>query len=96
MTRIVSRNILWLPIRNIFFKAVNIAGIFILVKTKEDLWKYVTLVVVLPLISSISLWLILPKYVTRVSFRKMNLKRCFKGIIELFIPTVAEIGRAHV
>ena len=76
-------------IRNIFFKAVNIAGIFIFVKTKEDLWKYVALVVVLPLISSISLWFMLPKYVTRVSFRKMNLKRCFKGILELFIPTVA-------
>lgn len=76
-------------LRNILFKAINIVGIFTFVKTKDDLWVYATLSVVLPLVSSISLWFILPKYVTRIAFDNLNLKRCFKGILELFIPAIA-------
>ena len=57
--------------RNIFFKVVNIAFIFIAIKSKEDLLLYVLGMCVMELLSNMSIWLYVPKFVDRPVLREL-------------------------
>ena len=76
-------------IRNSIIKFVFIASIFIVVKTPEDLWKYILVVTISNLLGNISLWLYLPKYVNKVKIKSLKLLRHLKPTIALFIPQIA-------
>lgn len=76
-------------IRNIIFRVITIAFIFIFVRTKEDLIYYVLGNVVVAFCSAASIWSYLPKYVKKVSVKTIKPFRDFKTVIALFIPTIA-------
>lgn len=75
--------------RNIFFKVINIAYIFIFVKDTEDLWIYIVGVVGFLLVSNMSLFAYLPKYIVKMPIRQLRPFNNLKEIILLFIPTLA-------
>ena len=76
-------------LRNIIFKFVNIIYIFMMVKDASDVEIYAFGLCFFPLISNISLWFYLPKYVDRISLCKLNPFKELRTVISLFIPTIA-------
>ena len=75
--------------RNIIVRIIFIAFVFIFVKTKEDLVYYVLGNALINIVSAMSIWGYLPKYVKKVSLKSLHPFRNFKVVFALFIPTIA-------
>lgn len=75
--------------RNIFFKIINLAFIFIFIKKKEDLLIYVTGMCVIELINNIAVWIYVPQYVDAPKFRELHPFSHLKPTLLLFVPTIA-------
>lgn len=76
-------------LRNFIFKFVNIAYIFTFVRTKDDLILYVVGLTVFSALSNISLWVYLPKYITKVDKYDLHPFKDFRVVLGLFIPNIA-------
>lgn len=76
-------------IRNTIVKIISIILIFILVKSPEDLTKYIAIYVVSNLLGNLSLWLYLPKFIQKINIKKLNIKKHIKPTLGLFIPQIA-------
>ena len=76
-------------IRNIIVKIISIICIFTFVKTSNDLANYFWIYVFSTLFGNMSLWLYLPKYITKVHIRELNVLQHLKPTIGLFIPQIA-------
>ncbi len=75
--------------RNTVIKLLNLFFIFLLVKSKSDLYIYGLIMVCGPLLSQLILWMFINKY---ISFKKISLSDIFVHIkpnLTLFIPVVA-------
>lgn len=75
--------------RNIVFKILSIAYIFIAVKTKDDVIKYVFGIAFFLFLSNASLWPYVSKYVGKPNWKEVKPFRNIKVVISLFIPTIA-------
>ena len=75
--------------RNAAFKILQIAYIFLFVKTKEDLPLYVLGVGLFTALGNLSLWAYLPRYIKRIDFRQLHPFRDIRVVWSLFIPTIA-------
>ncbi len=75
--------------RNVVIKVVTLILIFIFIKTPDDLWKYILIYVLSTFFANFILWIYLPKYIKKDSFKDINLKQHIKPIIILFIPQIA-------
>lgn len=75
--------------RNVVFKLLNIMFIFIFVRQKSDLPVYIAGICILTLLSNISLWPYLKKYICRVPVSEMRIGANLGTVLSLFIPTVA-------
>lgn len=75
--------------RNMIIKLLSVISIFLFVKTKEDLLIYFFIYVLSILIGNISLWFYLPKLLSRIKFKNLNLFKHLKPTIALFIPQIA-------
>ena len=76
-------------IRNTIVKLISVFCIFTLVKDVRDLNKYFFIYVLSNLIGNLSLWIYLPRFTEKVSFKELKVFRHFKPTIALFIPQVA-------
>lgn len=75
--------------RNFVFKAIGVLYIFLQVKTKDDLLKYVFGYAFFLFLSSLSLWIYVPRFVNRPNLSEIKPFRNIKAVISLFIPTIA-------
>lgn len=75
--------------RNVLVRLVSVTLIFTLVKTPEDLLKYITIYAVADLVGNLSLWLYLPKYFKGIKIKNINALTHLPAIIMLFIPQIA-------
>lgn len=78
-----------ITIRNMVFKLINILLVFAFVNTASDLERYVFIINSIPVLTSISLWLYLPKFLCRISVKEIKPIKYLRGSIELLIPTIA-------
>lgn len=76
-------------IRNIIMKILNLVFIFVFVKNENDLVLYILGMALFPVIANFTLWMYLPKYLTKVCFRILRPFRHLKETMQLFIPTMA-------
>ena len=76
-------------IRNSIVKIISVICIFIFVKTKDDLIEYFFIYVLSTFLGNISLWVYLPKYISKVKLKELKVFRHFKPTVELFIPQIA-------
>ena len=76
-------------IRNFIIKMINIGAMFLFVKDKDDLLLYVIILSTTTLLSSISVWSYLPKYIIKINPKEMNIQPHFKETMIYFIPTIA-------
>lgn len=77
--------------KNFVTKLVNIAGIFIFVRSKDDLWIYILLLAVTVLLANISIYTQLPRYIGKPKANIKNIPRHIKGATALFLPQVASL-----
>lgn len=73
-------------LRNFIIKIISIIMIFVLIHTPEDLNKYVCLIGMMNILSGLSIWLYLPKYLHRVNMHEIKPFRNFFIIIQMFLP----------
>ena len=76
-------------IRNVIVKIASIISVFIFVKNIDDVWIYVLIQVISTFLGNISLWLYLPKYLVKVNYKDINIKKHIKPAIILFLPSIA-------
>ena len=75
--------------RNTFVKILSVISVFIFVKTRDDVDKYLLIYVFTTLFGNVSLWLGLKKYIQGVSFRELKIFSQIKPTIAMFIPQIA-------
>ncbi|MBP5468226.1 MAG: hypothetical protein J6Z11_03180, partial [Candidatus Riflebacteria bacterium] len=76
-------------IRNMLIKIVSLACIFLLIKSPNDLKLYFVIYVLSNVLGNLSLWFYLPKFISKVKLKKLNIFHHFKPTIALFIPQIA-------
>ena len=78
-----------IALRNIIIKIIGVVLIIVFVKNESDVWIYTLCQSIILIVSNVSLWPSLPKYLTRVKAKELHVARHFIPSIRLFIPTVA-------
>lgn len=76
-------------IRNTAVKLISVACIFIFVKSGDDLSIYFLIYVLGIVFGNLSLWLYLPKFLSKFKFANLDIKRHIRPTIALFIPQIA-------
>ena len=76
-------------LRNTLVKLISLVLILTLVKKPDDLPIYFVIYVLSTLLGNLSLWLYLPKYLTKVKIKDLKIFRHLKPTISLFIPQIA-------
>lgn len=78
-----------IAIRNCIIKLLQMVATFIFIHTKNDLMIYIVINCMGTLLSNISLWIKIHKYIDFIPINNLNLKRHIKDILIFFIPTIA-------
>lgn len=76
-------------IRNFIFKIVTIILVFTFVRKSSDTFIYILIISVLTIISNLSMWPYLKRYVHKVSIKDLHVIRHIKPTVQLFIPQIA-------
>ena len=76
-------------LRNIIIKIISIAFIFIFVRSKDDFIVYVLGLTLVSVVSNLSLWPLVPKFVGRLNLKVLKPFSNIKTVFSLFIPTIA-------
>lgn len=84
-------NMLPCVIKNIAAKLLTFGGVFILVKTEEDVWKYVLLVAASTLLVNLSVYMQLKGIIKKPVVRFKNILNHLKGSAYLFLPQIASL-----
>ena len=75
--------------RNVIVKVLTVIGILLFVKTADDLWKYVVIMLGGTMISQLSLWIYVPRYVKFVPIKASDVFKHIKPNVALFMPLLA-------
>lgn len=76
-------------IRNMLIKIVNTALIFLLIKCKDDIYKYAFILAICQLFGQLLIWIKLKGRIEYVHPTVQEVKKNLKPILVLFIPTIA-------
>ena len=76
-------------IRNTFFRVLGIVCLFVFIKDEDDLLLYIFITAITTLLSSLSLWPYMKRYLVKVNPREFRFKRHFHETIIYFVPTIA-------
>lgn len=79
----------FIVMRNSVVKLVGVALVFLLVREKQDVWIYISILTVTKLLGNVSMWAPIRKIVNKVSFKELNLKPHIKETFAYFVPTAA-------
>ena len=74
--------------RNIFFKLLSVAFIFLFIKERNDAVLYAFSIGFFLLLSNLSLYIYVKKYVDKINLKKISPFRDFMIVISLFVPTI--------
>ncbi len=75
--------------RNLIVKIISIICIFIFIKSENDVGKYLLIYALSTTAGNLSLWFYLPKYLTKVKIKDLNIAKHIKPTLALFIPQIA-------
>lgn len=76
-------------LRNIIFKLLGLAYVFIFVTERDDVIVYLFGVAFFAFINNLSYWTMLPKFVNRPILKDLRPTRHLKTVFSLFLPTIA-------
>lgn len=75
-------------LRNVLVRLASVSLVFVIVKTQDDLWKFVLIYSLADLLGNLLLWFYLPKYLRGKKIGKLDLKVHMLPLLMLFIPQV--------
>ena len=78
-----------ITLRNTVVKLSGVVSIFTLVKSSEDLYLYVFLIVIFDFLGQFVMWVPAKKFIKQPSFNKKTIKKNLHPIVLLFLPQVA-------
>lgn len=78
-----------IAIRNMAIKLLSAICVFIFVKNSDDLLLYFIINSIALLLSALSVWVLVPKYVNKAKIHFKQVIFHFKGSLVYFIPTIA-------
>ena len=79
----------YVVLRNSIIKIIGVVLLFVFIKEKKDLLLYITLISVCNLLGNLSMWANLKKYLVKINWCELNVKRHYKQTLIYFIPTIA-------
>ena len=77
-----------IAIRNMIIKLISVALIFIFVKTPDDLGLYIVFFCGSSLISNLTLWVLVPKTLSKVKIKFTDLKKHMAPVFSMFLPQI--------
>ena len=78
-----------LVIRNTVIKLINVVFIFLLIKKPSDLYLYAFIMNGSNLLGNLSIWMSLPRYISKIGLKELHPFRHLLPNIRYFIPAVA-------
>ena len=78
-----------ITIRNIVVRLIGVISIFIFVKSSDDLYLYVFLIVIFDFLGQFVMWMPAKKFIKHLSFNAKVIKKNLHPIVLLFLPQVA-------
>jgi len=75
--------------RNFVIKIVTVVLIFLMVHTREDLWKYTAIMAVGTFCSQVVMWIFIPRYVSIKKTKVSDIIYHFKPLLILFVAVIA-------
>lgn len=75
--------------RNLAVKVIGVICIFIFVKGYEDLYKYIVINALMVLLGNLVMWMYIPKTVSKVKIKFLDMKEHIIQVLRLFIPQIA-------
>ena len=78
-----------ITIRNIVVRLIGVISIFTFVKSSDDLYLYVFLIVIFDFLGQFVMWMPAKKFIKRPSFNAKVIKKNLHPIVLLFLPQVA-------
>lgn len=75
--------------RNIIVKVIGVINIFTFIKSSDDLYLYVFLIVIFDFLGQFVMWIPAKKFIGRPSFNTKIIKKNLHPIVLLFLPQVA-------
>ena len=78
-----------ITIRNIVVRLIGVISIFTFVKSSDDLYLYVFLIVIFDFLGQLVMWVPARKFIKRPSFNTNTIKKNLHPIVILFLPQVA-------
>lgn len=81
----INYTVIW----NSICKLLGTVSVFILVKKQNDLLRYIALNAGIYLLGNISMWIYLPRMLTKINIKELSIRRHFKKTFTYFIPSVA-------
>lgn len=78
-----------ITLRNVIIRVIGVISIFTLIKSSDDLYRYVFLIVIFDFLGQLVMWVPAKKFLNRPIFNCENIKKNFHPIVLLFLPQVA-------
>lgn len=78
-----------ITIRNVVIRIIGVISIFTFVKSSDDLYLYVFLIVIFDFLGQFVMWVPAKKFIKRPSFNAKVIKKNLHPIVLLFLPQVA-------
>ena len=75
--------------KNAICKLAGVILMFLFVKRPEDLLLYIIIITASTMLGNLSMWLYIPRFVTKVDFKKLRFRKHFHETLIYFIPSVA-------
>lgn len=75
--------------RNSIVKLLFVVCIFIFIKSPADIYKYFLIITLSNILGNLSLWLYLPKFLSKIKLKELHIFRHLKPTLLLFIPQIA-------
>ena len=78
-----------ITIRNVVIRIIGVISIFTFIKSSDDLYLYVFLIVIFDFLGQFVMWVPAKKFIKRPSFNAKIMKKNLHPIVLLFLPQVA-------
>lgn len=74
---------------NTIVKLLGMLSIYVFVTKATHIGRYIFILAITTLISNVFLWFSLPKFLVKISYKEIRLKKHFKETFIYFVPTIA-------
>lgn len=82
--------------RNFILKVITVVSVFMLVRERGDLWKYVLIMSLGTAISQSAIWIVCPRYVKFTKIKVGDIRCHIKPLLVLFVAVLAESAYTYI